>query len=131
MMELGPFVNKENRAIFELYPKAGPAITLINDQLEPVASAGMACLWPGVGEFWMIPSVLVSRHKVSVVREAKRFLADCLERFNLHRAQATIREKDGIALGWIERLGFEREGLMRKFGSDGENYFMYARVQNV
>jgi hypothetical protein len=29
-------------------------------------------------------------------------------------------------IGW---LGFENEGLMRKFGLDGTDYYRYARVQ--
>ena len=131
MMEVGRFVNKENRDIYAAYPKVGPAITLINDLMEPVASAGMLCIWQGVGEFWMIPSTLVPKYKLSVWKEAKLFLADCVERFRLHRIQATVREKDETALRWIERLGFEKEGLMRCFGSNKENHFIYARVQDV
>lgn len=29
---------------------------------------------------------------------------------------------------WLERLGFEREGTMVKYGADGSDYFLYARV---
>lgn len=125
------FVSKENRAMFEAYPKIGPAITLLNDSLEIVACAGVIMGFEGVGEFWMIPGKLVPKYPKSVWKEAKAFIDDSVERFKLCRIQATIREVDLKAIRWIERLGFEREGLMRRYGLDRLNYFMYARVSDV
>lgn len=125
------YVSRESRAMFEAYPKIGPAITLLNDSLEVVACAGVIVPYQGMGEFWMIPGSLVPKYGLTVSKEAKRFIADTVERFSLHRIQATVREVDQRAVRWIERLGFEREGLMKRYGSDGRNYFMYARVSDV
>ncbi len=124
------FVSRGNRALFEAYPKIGPAITLLNDSFEVIACAGVLIPWEGFGEFWMIPGVLVPKYKKSVWKEAKLFIKDSRERFNLRRIQATIRENDQRAIRWIERLGFQKEGLLRCFGMDGENHFMYARVND-
>lgn len=45
------------------------------------------------------------------------------------RTQVTIRKGFPFLLKWIEMLGFEREGLMRKFGPEGDDYYLYARVK--
>lgn len=45
------------------------------------------------------------------------------------RTQVTIRAGYPFLIKWIELLGFEREGLMRKFGPEGDDYYLYARVK--
>lgn len=133
MMELDKegFVSRGNRQMFEAYAKIGPAITLINDSFEVVACAGVIIPWEGVGQFWMIPGNLVPKYAKTVWKEAKLFIKDSTERFNLCRVQATARERDARAIRWIERLGFQREGLLRCYGQNRENHFMYARVNDV
>jgi hypothetical protein len=133
MMELDPcgFVSRDTRPLFDAYAKVGPAITLINGKMEPVACSGVTLPWNGFGEFWMIPSKLVPQYPISVWKEAKSFIADSIERFNLHRIQATVREEDLKAITWIERLGFAREGLLHCFDQNKANYFIYARLNDV
>ena len=133
MMELDPegFVSRDRRGLLEAYSKVGPSITLINDLMEPVASAGVVCVWDGLGEFWMVPGKKVPKYSLSVFKEAKRFIDYAMSRYQFNRVQATAREKDARAIRWIERLGFERECLMKCFGPDGENHYLYARVNDV
>lgn len=130
-LDEGGFVSRGNRELLSAYQKIGPAITLLNDAYEVVACAGVIIAWGGMGEFWMVPGKLVPRYAKSVWKEAKLFIADSIGRYNLHRIQATVRERDARAIRWIERLGFEKEGLMRCFGADRDNHFMYARLINV
>lgn len=133
LMELDKdgFVSRGNREMFEIYQKIGPAITLLNDRYEVVGCGGVIIVWEGIGQFWMIPGVLVPKYAKTVWKEVKLFIKDSTERFALHRIQATVREADPRAIRWIERLGFEREGLLRCYGQDRENHFMYARVNDV
>jgi hypothetical protein len=48
---------------------------------------------------------------------------------NIRRTQVTIRAGYPFLIKWIELLGFQREGLMRKFGPEGDDYYLYARVK--
>ena len=132
-MDLGPdsLVSRDRRPLFEAYPKVGPAVTLLNDTMEPIACAGVLVMWEGLGEFWMIPSRYVPKYPKTVWKEAKDFVNGSIAKFNLHRVQATVREADETATRWIERLGFQKEGVLRCFGANGENHVMYSRVKNV
>jgi len=44
------------------------------------------------------------------------------------RIQAIAMTNWPTAIHFLERLGFEREGLMKKFGPDGD-YYLYGRVK--
>ena len=46
--------------------------------------------------------------------------------YKLQRVQATVLKENKKAIKWIEFLGFEREGLMRKYV--GGDHYLYARV---
>ena len=46
----------------------------------------------------------------------------------LHRIQAAVRADWPEAQRFAEFMGFENEGLMRKFGQDKTDYIRYARV---
>jgi len=46
---------------------------------------------------------------------------------NLHRLQITVRCADLRAVRWGLALGFEIEGLMKKYGADGSDFFMMSR----
>jgi RimJ/RimL family protein N-acetyltransferase len=45
----------------------------------------------------------------------------------LHRLQFVIDESNFLAIRWAKALGFVEEGLMRQYGPDKSNHFMYAR----
>jgi len=45
------------------------------------------------------------------------------------RIQAVVRTDWLVAIRFIERLGFKREGLMKKFGPDGNDFYLYGRIK--
>lgn len=130
-MELKPdgWVKRDTRPMIEAYSRTGPTLTLMdNDRI--ICCGGVACgAWRGFGEFWLVPSIHVRAYMKSVFKNSRDFINDVIDKLDLYRVQATIREADTVAVGWIEHLGFERECLMRKFGPDGENHYLYARVK--
>ena len=50
------------------------------------------------------------------------------EEYKYQRIQASISVKDAKAKRFAEWLGFENEGIMKKYGPDGSDYYRYARV---
>jgi len=93
-----------------------------------VASAGLVPLWKGVAEAWMISSDDVGRHQIKVARQIRTMFDDVMWQRGIYRAQANIHHKFEKAIRLAEWLGFEREGLMRRFGVEGADYFRYAKV---
>lgn len=128
-MELpdGSWQRREDRAIFACYPKVGPAFTLMSGGV-PICSGGIATLWDGVGEAWMLISKHVQRHPVSVYRSVLNGMNDIIEKQGLHRIQAVVKEDDRTSVRWIERLRFVREGILRQFGPDKADYVIYGRI---
>ena len=47
---------------------------------------------------------------------------------SLKRIQASVHTNDQQAIRYVEWLGFENEGLMKKYGPDGSDYYRFARV---
>lgn len=132
MMDMKPgcWAEKFDRSTIETYGNAGPAVTLWADDGTVIACAGVVCTnWKGFGEYWLVPSVHVQKYMKTLYQSAKAFIDDTVDKLGLYRVQATIKEDDHVSIRWIEHLGFEREGLMRKFGPNQENQYLYARVK--
>ena len=58
---------------------------------------------------------------------ALKLLDDIQQYFE--RIQVVVGSDWPVEVHFIERLGFEKEGLMKKFGPDGSNYNLYGRVR--
>jgi len=89
---------------------------------------GVYGLWDNVGEAWF----MMSKYAYDMPRSAAKYsslLLDHVQEDNdLQRIQASVHADDKQAIRYVEWLGFENEGLMKKFGPDGSDYYRFARV---
>jgi ribosomal protein S18 acetylase RimI-like enzyme len=93
----------------------------------PVAILGCVLCWEGVGEMWMIIDERARTVPVALTKSALR-LCDIFEIYlRLHRLQITVRKDDRRAVRWAQRLGFNTEGLMLKYGPDQSDFYLMAR----
>ena len=107
----------------------GAAHSIIQDG-HLVLSAGVWQLWPGVGEAWLLPSARLLARPRGPVRTVRRFLDEIAEREGYTRVQATTHADFERGERFLKWLGFEREGVLRKFGPDGSDHKIYSRVKN-
>ena len=106
----------------------GPAITaLICGQ--PVAVFGYIPYWGGLAEFWSMFDDRARRYPKAMTSIAKQFLYIAEIAEGLRRLQITVKSDDQRAYRWAKALGFEEEGLMRKFLPDGSDAYMMARTK--
>ena len=96
---------------------------------EPIATAGVAVLWPGVGEAWTIVTSRAEKAKISLHKAVRRGLDDVQDHLPLRRVQAVVRADYERSQRWVERLGFVNEGLMRSYGPEGADYYRYGRIR--
>lgn len=92
---------------------------------------GVIGVWPynvQSGTAWAVFSDEATKNGVALARGTRRWIEAVEERDNLCRIQAFIDSDNEIAIHWIEKLGFEREGLMRKAGHDAKDMWLYARI---
>ena len=80
----------------------------------------------GVGTVWVITTPLVEKYPLWFTKAVRNMLNAGKDLYKLQRIQATVLKENKKAIKWIEFLGFEREGLMRKYV--GGDHYLYSRI---
>ena len=95
---------------------------------EIVVCGGVLPYWKGVGEAWVVSSTLVERYPIFFAKTVWRRLELIIEIMDLERVQTTIDAEHEVSMRWAERMGFVREGLMRKYIA-GRDFYRYALIR--
>ena len=99
---------------------------IIND--KPIFAAGMKMVWGQVAEGWVIATNEMWKYPLSIAKAIKKDFARVAKENNITRVQSAIRKDFSEGQRFAEWLGLEKEGLMRKWGFDGSDQYMYARL---
>lgn len=112
----------------EKWEKNGPAFTLIIDG-EVVGCAGVVMMGWKRGEAWTLLSQLFYKYKKTSYKAIRNGLNSIIKNEGLRRVQASIYEGTEKVCGeFLEHLGFKWEGKHIKYGPNGENVHVYARI---
>ena len=107
--------------------RPGTSFTAI-DNGYLIACAGIIPLWSGVGEAWFLASERVHEYTRPIIKAVKKDFNRIIEEQKFVRVQAAVRVDWKQAQRFSRFLGFEEEGLMKKFGPDGSDYYRVSRV---
>lgn len=92
-----------------------------------IGVGGVVIFWPGVGEAWSSYSpAALANHRREVFAYSKKFLEIAEQTHELWRIQAIINPK--VSAAWPKHLGFEFEGTLKKYNTDGTDAHIWARV---
>lgn len=91
-----------------------------------IGAAGIHPLHPGVGRAWALLSMEVRKAAFFLHRAVKRRLPGLIEVGSFHRVELVVRRHFPDGYFWAERLGFQDEGLLKKYGPDGSDYHIFA-----
>ena len=106
--------------------EAGSPSFVMEDEDGPLCAFGCTILWKGVCDVWFN---LISREKtISQIRTIKRVIDEHIIILKLWRVQADSRCNSLANNRFLQALGFEFEGVKRKYYPDGEDSNMYARI---
>lgn len=95
---------------------------------KPIAAGGICYLWDGVAEGWVLASRDIFKYPIFCAKTIKR-RTDLLAKNNkLKRIQTAVKADSDTAIRFAEWLGFKREGLMKNYGPDGSDHYLYAKV---
>lgn len=99
----------------------------------PAAAGGAEEISPGVWQTWMVGSPEGwSKVWRSLTRAAAWMVGGLLEQDDVRRVQATCLCAREAAARWFERsLGMQSEGVWRRYGRNGEDVCIYARVKEA
>jgi RimJ/RimL family protein N-acetyltransferase len=116
------------KKLAQFYIERGPCFTGQEDG-KVLGSGGMVLMWPGVGEGWMVLSKEVETMKRYAYETIIEHLIKVASDLNLRRIQAHCDSNVPNAVKFLEQIGFQREGLMRGYGEDGSDHYLYAIVR--
>ena len=105
----------------------GPCLTLLGCNDEAIACAGMRMLFDHSAEVWLRLSKKAGPHSVRIIKVQ---MYRWIEQYNLVRLQASGPTTWTDLPRWWEWLGMQKEGILRKYGPHGEDYFIYSWVRD-
>jgi hypothetical protein len=91
-----------------------------------MACGGVSPFINGNAEIWLIPSVYLKSDSFLFARNLRRWLFGVREDLALIRMQTACID-DELHCNWMKFLGFEKEGIMKKY-HNGKDYIMWGRV---
>lgn len=112
--------------VFDQQEQMGAAVTAFVYN-QPAAIFGFVSIWKGVAEAWLVADDVMRSMPVTFTKAAIQTLDISAISMGLHRTQITVRSTDTRAYKWASAVGFKEECLMRKYGTDGVDYFLMAR----
>jgi hypothetical protein len=91
----------------------------------PAAAAGIINLGWRRGEAWLLHSSLFDKHIKTSFKLLRDMLPNLAQINKFRRIQATcFSDSDTLFV----HLGFEREGILKSFGPNGENATVFSRL---
>ena len=109
------------------YAVDAPGSITLRDGEQIIAVGGINWYWEGVGEAWCILHERSQGCRFTTYRALRmmhKILLNRSKQFN--RVQATVRTTWPEAIKMVEKLGYKREGLLKKYCPDGADVYMYA-----
>jgi len=103
------------------------AFTLVKDD-KILAILGGFPFVPGVIHFWALISKEVRKCPIEFHKECLKVLEWYEKHEKPRRIQWEVDVNYEMGWRWAEALGLQREGIMRKWGQDGTDHYLYARV---
>ncbi len=127
MRDYAPVPDKDRIAYLRNYRAAGPAYTLMVDDV-PIVSGGVILLDWRNGTAWSIPSPLVRKYKIASYRAIRWAVFDSIHVYRLKRVEALVDPSFEAGRRMVERMGFKDEGVKRNYGPNGEDFAIYAKI---
>lgn len=114
-------------ALIRVYSKYGPVYMGIH-KARCIGAAGILPLSQGVGQGWTFLNSDMYPFVTSWYREMKHRTEKIMDDLKLHRVHTFVLDNP-VTTRMIEALGYEREGLLRCYGANKENFFMYSKIR--
>lgn len=110
--------------------KLGSVGTMLFDDGRPVAILGWQVINEKTADIWTITGKDITEHFFGYCKASKQIFQHNWElNQHLRRAQITCRADQPWAERWATFLGFEKEALMRAYGPEAKDYFLFAKVR--
>jgi hypothetical protein len=96
---------------------------------KPLAVLGADAVFPKSLELYSFVDKSADLHRVGYAKSVRTVVESLWEEHAPNRMQMVVNSKYAWAEKWATFLGFQKESTLRKYGPDGEDFYMYARVR--
>ena len=101
----------------------------LEDQFNNLCGVvSIAVMWGGVASFGAVLTPHIQKQPVAAIKVCRFLLRKSEIFFKLHRIEVYIQTDYKTGHRWARALGFQPEGVLRKFGPDGKDHTIYGRV---
>ena len=92
-----------------------------------IGCAGILPIWEGLGHAWVVMGKDYKKHRIWIHKQVQDMFFKIAVGKKFRRVQANVQCDFYDAVRWIEALGFEPESILRQYGPDGKDHYMYTR----
>ena len=109
------------------YSTKGNAYTMFSNG-EPVFAIGIVILWDGVAEGWVMASQNIFEMKFLAARTILDLQDKLCKQNKIRRLQTSVKADFKLGLRFATWCGLEVEGLKKKYGPDGSDYYQLGKI---
>lgn len=113
----------------QAYLSPGSVALCLLEYGKPVFAGGIVSMHWNRGEAWISPNPFFRSHLRLCLRILREQMPKLASEWNFRRIQATCINATSARL--FHAMGFEYEGNLKKFGPEGENCQIWARIFEV
>lgn len=95
---------------------------------KPIAILGFTMIYSKVADIWALVSKAAVANYLYYAKVAKQILEADIKRVKPNRVQIFVRADQTWAARWAQFLGLNLECVLSKYGEEGADYYMFARV---
>lgn len=106
--------------------RMGETVGWVSGLERPIAAFGCFQMWPGVWSMWLFATDEFRHIGISMTKLIVRHIVPMLWNAGAHRLEARSMEGHHDAQRWLEVIGARREGTLKGYGRDGQDFYVYA-----
>ena len=95
---------------------------------KPIFAIGIVILWNGVAEGWVLASQNIFEMKFLSAKTMKELTDDMCKKNKIKRLQTSVKADFKLGVRFATWLGLEVEGLKKKYGPDGSDYYQLGKI---
>ena len=104
----------------------GPAFALTHDVDGLIARGGFHEAWPTLAMTWFEPVGDIRKHRRAVLNVIRHLVACAIRGGQYKRIEAHVVVGDRVAVKFALRFGFALEHRLRRWGPNGEDYWLFS-----
>lgn len=112
--------------VHELAVKGVTTVIFYED--VPIMFLGHVVISPGVAECWSLIGEEMKEDSFFLTRFVSRYVDSLMALYKWRRFQCVVDSNYPDHERFVQLLGFQKEGLMRKLGPMGQDMWLYSRV---